>query len=94
MSLDAEIDQRGVRLIDLLKDRTPNALEVLQTREGREELFGGLASLNDMERKVVIAHELEGVPFAEMAEMWNIPRNTLLSHKSRAMRKLKKYFLT
>jgi len=94
MSLDAEIDNHGARLIDLLQDRTPNALEVLQTREGREELFSGLASLNDMERKVVIAHELEGVPFAEMAEMWNIPRNTLLSHKSRAMRKLKKYFLT
>jgi RNA polymerase sigma factor (sigma-70 family) len=67
-------------------------LEVLQTREGREELFSGLASLNEMERKVVIAHELEGVPFAEMAELWNIPQNTLLSHKSRAMRKLKIYF--
>lgn len=92
MSLDAEIDGGGIRLIDLLQDRTANALEVLQTREGREELFSGLASLNEMERKVVIAHELEGVPFAEMAEMWHIPRNTLLSHKSRAMRKLKIYF--
>ena len=38
------------------------------------------------------AHELEGVPFADMAEMWNIPLNTLLSHKSRAMRKLKQIF--
>ena len=93
MSLDAEIDSRGERLVDLLRDRTPNALEVLQTLEGKEELFSGLDSLNEMERKVVISHELEGVPFAEMAEMWNIPVNTLLSHKSRAMRKLKKYFL-
>ena len=92
MSLDAEIENGGIRLIDLLQDRSANALEVLQTREGKDELFNALATLNEMERKVVISHELEGVPFADMAGMWNIPRNTLLSHKSRAMRKLKQYF--
>ena len=28
----------------------------------------------------------------EMSDMWNVPQNTLLSHKSRAMKKLKKHF--
>jgi len=92
MSLDAEIENGGMRLIDLLQDRSTNALEVLQTREGRDELFNALSTLNEMERDVVVAHELEGVPFAELAEMWDIPLNTLLSHKSRAMRKLKQIF--
>ena len=92
MSLDAEIENGGMRLVDLLQDRSTNALEVLQTREGRDELFNALSTLNEMERDVVIAHELEGVPFAELAEMWNIPLNTLLSHKSRAMRKLKQIY--
>jgi DNA-directed RNA polymerase specialized sigma24 family protein len=42
---------------------------------------------------VVIAHEFEGVPFKELSEIWNVPQNTLLSHKSRAMKKLRKHFL-
>ena len=92
-SLDAESGDSGGKLIDLLKDVRPNALEVLQTREGKEELFGALEELNDMEKEVIIAHELEGVPFKELSATWNVPLNTLLSHKSRAMKKLKKRFL-
>ena len=46
-----------------------------------------------MEKEVIIAHELEGVPFKELSATWNVPLNTLLSHKSRAMKKLKKRFL-
>ncbi len=93
VSLEAETDEGRGKLIDLLKDRQPNALEVLQTREGKEELFEALEELSEMEREVVIAHELEGVPFNELSQMWNVPLNTLLSHKSRAMEKLKKRFL-
>ena len=46
-----------------------------------------------MERGVIIAHELEGVPYRELSRIRNVPLNTLLSHKSRAMKKLKKHFL-
>jgi RNA polymerase sigma factor (sigma-70 family) len=93
MSLDAESDASGGKLIDLLKDVRPNALEVLQTQEGKEELFEALEELSGMEKEVIIAHELEGVPFKELSTTWNVPVNTLLSHKSRAMKKLKKRFL-
>ncbi len=93
LSLDAESDEGGGKLIDLLQDLKPNALEVLQTQEGKEQLFEALEALNEMEREVIIAHELEGVPFKELAQMWSVPLNTLLSHKSRAMMKLKKHFL-
>ncbi len=93
LSLDAESDEGGGKLIDLLQDLKPNVLEVLQTQEGKEKLFEALEALSEMERTVIIAHELEGIPFKELSHMWNVPLNTLLSHKSRAMKKLKKHFL-
>ena len=92
LSLDSESDG-GAKLIDLLQDRNADALEILQTQEGKEELFEALEGLSEMEREVVIAHEFEGVPFKELSEIWNVPQNTLLSHKSRAMKKLRKHFL-
>jgi len=92
-TLSLESDEGGGKLIDLLEDLKPNALEVLQTQEGKEQLFEALEVLNETEREVIIAHELEGVPFKELSQMWSVPLNTLLSHKSRAMMKLKKHFL-
>ena len=91
-SLDAELPGGSERLVDLLQDQRPDALEVLQTEEGKRELFIALDTLSEMERGVVIAHELEGTSFREMSDMWNVPQNTLLSHKSRAMKKLQKHF--
>ena len=91
VSLDAELGRRE-RLVDLLRDQRPDALEVLQTEEGKKALFIALDTLSEMERDVVITHEFEGTSFREMSDMWNVPQNTLLSHKSRAMKKLKKHF--
>ncbi len=93
LSLDAESDEGGGKLIDLLRDLKPDALEILQTQEGKAELFEALELLGEMEKEVIIAHELEGVPFKELSHLWNVPINTLLSHKSRAMKKLRKHFL-
>ena len=82
------------RLIDILKDLRPNVLDVLQTREGERRLFIALEKLGELEKTVIIAHEFEGVPFRELARRLDMPQNTLLSHKSRAMKKLKNYFLS
>lgn len=82
----------GENLIDLLQDHRPNAIDQLQTLQGKQELFEALECLNEIEKQVVIAYELEGIPFKVLAEEWTMPQNTLLSHKSRAMKKLKNYF--
>ena len=92
LSLDQESEGESAKLIDLLYDLRPNALEVLQTEEGKTTLFEALEELNEIEKEVIIAHEFEGIPFKELAQMWDIPQNTLLSHKSRAMKKLKRHF--
>ncbi len=92
LSLDNESSASGERFIDLLQEHRPNALELLQTEQGQQELFEALESLSEMEKQIIIAHELEGTPFKELTTAWEVPINTLLSHKSRAMKKLKNYF--
>ncbi len=79
-------------LIEVLREKRPDALQVLQSGEGREQLFEALATLSGMEQRVVIAHDLEGRKFRELAEAWGVPQNTLLSHKARALEKLRRYF--
>ena len=92
LSLDGAPDGESGQLVALLHDLAPNALEALQTQEGKEGLFEALEGLRDMEKEVIIAHEFEGIPFKQLSHMWNVPQNTLLSHKSRAMKKLRKHF--
>lgn len=79
-------------VFELLRSLEANPMELLQTSQGREQLFTALERLSDMERDVVIAHEFEGIPFKELSIRLDVPQNTLLSHKSRAIKKLKHYF--
>jgi RNA polymerase sigma factor (sigma-70 family) len=81
--------ENGESLIDLLQDHKPNAIELLQTEHGKRELFEALECLSRIERQVIIAHELEGASFKEMTTLLAVPKNALLSHKSRALQKLK-----
>ena len=90
VSLDTHPTDGSSRLSDVLKSLSPNPMDALQTEEGRALLFEALEKLGEMERKVLIAHEFEGMPFKELSQRWGVPQNTLLSHKSRAMKKLKR----
>lgn len=85
------IDDESESLLDILKDKGPTAAEQIMSEEGRTELFRALEALTDIERQVVIANELEGKTFKSLSEAWGIPLNTLLSHKSRAMKKLRNH---
>jgi RNA polymerase sigma factor (sigma-70 family) len=93
VSLDADPDgDHG--LAEVLADTKPDALGLLQTEQGERALFAALDTLSEIERRVVIAHEFEGVAYRELSATLNIPLNTLLSHKSRALKKLKEHFST
>lgn len=90
VSLDEGPDEHGGKLVDVLHDDfRPDGLEVLQTQRGREQLFEALQVLGEMERKVIIAHEFEGISFKELSRQWQVPQNTLLSHKARGLKKLR-----
>ena len=93
VSLDSE-EEGGERLIDLLRETQPDALMQIQSAEAKQMLFAGLETLSELERHIIIAHQLEGVSFKELVALLDTPQNTLLSHKARGMKKLRKYFQT
>lgn len=86
---NVSIDNDDESLLAILESKGPDAFELLSSEQGQAEFFRALSTLSDIERQVVIGHELEGQPFSYLAEVWNMPINTLLSHKSRAMKKLR-----
>jgi RNA polymerase sigma-70 factor (ECF subfamily) len=92
VSLQSESED-GPDLIDLLADLNPSALDLLQTAQGEQALFAALSTLSEIERRVVIANTFEGISFRELASRLRIPQNTLLSHKARALKKLKEHYL-
>ena len=93
ISIEQEAVEGELRIIDILVAHGPNADELLQSEQGERLLFEALNRLSDIERSVVIAHEFEGQPFRELSIAWGIPQNTLLSHKSRALKKLQEHLL-
>ena len=85
------IDDENESLVDILRAKGPTAVEQIMSEEGRVALFQALETLSDMERQVIIANEFEGQTFKSLSEAWDIPLNTLLSHKARAMKKLRNH---
>ena len=81
---------RGNPLIDLIVDPRSNVERQFERAESRGELFAALDRLPPVQRDVVIATELEGRSYRELAEEWEIPMGTLLARKHRAIRALKK----
>jgi RNA polymerase sigma factor (sigma-70 family) len=54
------------------------------------DLYRLLDGLNDDEKRLIIATDIRGNTFEYLAREWNIPLNTLLSRKSRAMNKIQR----
>ena len=50
-----------------------------------DSLQAALQALPPEQREVFIAHEIEGLSFAEMAAQWHVPQNTLLARKRYAI---------
>ncbi len=88
VSLDQPLHEDSSQsLIDTVR-KTRNQLETQETGDVRMDLYNLLDQLQEEERALIIATEIEGLTFKELSESWEIPVNTLLSKKSRAMKKL------
>jgi len=57
--------------------------------ERMHRLTDAIGKLEPRQRAVLIATELKGKSFRELAEEWNEPIGTLLSRKSRAVKALR-----
>ena len=75
-----------VELAADISDTRFEASEEIERAEAQEEMFAAIDALPDRQREVLVATELEGRTFRELAEEWDVPIGTLLARKHRAMR--------
>ncbi len=91
VSFDNEIlTNTELKLSDVLHDIRYDTFSEVEKNEIREKLFKAIDSLKNEEKALIIATEFEGESFKELSEKWDEPLGTLLSRKSRALKKLKK----
>lgn len=87
-SLDAVGDD-NVSLADVLYDARYDTVSDFERNEIRGEIFNALDELEEDERVIIFLTEFEGRSFREVSERTGVPVGTLLSKKSRAIRKVK-----
>ena len=89
LSLDEPLaGEEDLTLSDVIASDEPNAEMLLESTEDLAGLALAMESLDPKERELLRQTEFEGRTFRELAEEWEIPIGTLLSRKSRAIRKL------
>jgi RNA polymerase sigma factor (sigma-70 family) len=74
-----------VELSAEVADMRFEASEDFERTEDQEEMFEAIDALPEPQREVLVATELEGRTFRELAEEWDVPIGTLLARKHRAM---------
>jgi RNA polymerase sigma factor (sigma-70 family) len=84
--LPAAEDEDGRRW---LEDNLPDPAAGPDAAYARSVLLGSiqaaLETLPSEQRDVFVAHEIEGLSFADMAAQWRMPQNTLLARKRYAV---------
>lgn len=94
LSLDAAATVPGndscYTLADLLHDPRFDVVKVEEQNEWVRQLYSAISRLNELEQAVVIATEIDRLPFAHLAARWNVPIGTLLARKARALKKIKR----
>lgn len=72
-----------------LEDKLPDPAAGPEAAYARSVMLASIqAALQDLpgeQREVFLAHEIDGLSFAEMAERWQLPQNTLLARKRYAV---------
>ncbi len=80
-----ELSEDSAEIADLRYD----VEETLGREEASEAMFEAIEDLPEAQREVLVATELEGRSFKELAAEWNVPIGTLLARKSRAVAALR-----
>ena len=93
-SLDAEVDEHDWQAKRVLKeflsdDSSPDPAMAAQNKELCEIAAGALMKLDDAQRAVVILRDIEGMNYAEIAEVLDIELGTVKSRLSRARSNLR-----
>jgi RNA polymerase sigma factor (sigma-70 family) len=90
VSLDVYIDSNKERtLSDVFADVRYDVHDEVQRKEIRHKIFSAIDQLSPKLKAVLIATEFEGRSYKELSQELNIPIGTLLSHKYRAIQKIR-----
>jgi RNA polymerase sigma factor (sigma-70 family) len=81
--------KRTSELSEDIADLRYDVEEALGREEASEAMFEAIEDLPEAQREVLVATELEGRSFKELAAEWNVPIGTLLARKSRAVAALR-----
>lgn len=85
--------KENTSLEELISDFREDITNEADKNELREILFQAIDSLTELDRDIVIMTEFESISFKELSELKSIPIGTLLSRKSRALEKIRKFIL-
>ena len=90
-SLDAKVDEqaRGVLKEILCDDSLPDPAVVAQNKELCEIIIKALIRLDDAQRAVIVLRDIEGMSYAQIAEVLDIELGTVKSRLSRARSNLR-----
>jgi RNA polymerase sigma-70 factor (ECF subfamily) len=72
----------------------PGPEELYQRQERAQLVLAALQALPEEQRTVIIMKEYEGLKFREIAEVLELPENTVKSRLYYGLRALRKFFLT
>jgi RNA polymerase sigma factor (sigma-70 family) len=86
------IDMENLSLEYIFNKIDNNPSTELEKQELYDILYRSIESLDENERHLIIATEFDHIPFRSLSEAWGIPIGTLLSRKTRAIKKIKSNF--
>jgi RNA polymerase sigma factor (sigma-70 family) len=89
VSIDETNPGYNSSLKDILQDKRNNIALEIEKKEITDSLFSAIDSLDPEYREIIYLTEFEGQSFKEISEELDIPIGTLLSRKSRAVKKIK-----
>ena len=90
-SLDGMADEDGeLPLLSLLSAENEEPFAAEERADRMHRLTDAIGKLEPRQRAILIATELRGKSFRDLAEEWDEPIGTLLSRKSRAVKTLRK----
>jgi len=84
-----ELLREGEDLSALAPSTEPGPDRVTERSELRERLVWALGTLNEVQREIVLLHDLEGWKHSEIADRLDMPSGTVRSHLHYARRRLR-----
>ena len=92
LSLSAPLgsEEENSRLEDIIADEHRSFSLQLEDRDSAKIIFDVIDTMDIRHASVFIATEIDGRSFKDLAQEWQIPIGTLLSLKSRSVKKIRK----